>query len=257
MLRTLQTWRVADDELQIVKAEADRLIAGGTKLSDEQAEKWARVELRSALDGVILERNAAVGDIVTSTDDLFKVADLSRFRVLAYAYEEDLPSLDALSAEQRFWTITLPAEPKTVAQRGAIEQIGHIIDPMQHTALVMGWVDNKHGRLRAGQFITAIVDLPPPGNEVVLPASALIEKGGEKLIFVQTGDDPIFTQRRVSVSRQVDGNVCFHIVPPTDSDQGVVSGLKPGEHVVISGAVELQQTLTDLTARKQETPGSQ
>lgn len=252
VLRTLQTWRVAEDELEVVQAEADRLIAGETKLSDEQAAKWARVELRSALDGIILERNASLGDIVTSADDLFKVAGLSRFRVLAYAYEEDLPSLDSLSAEQQYWTITLPADPNIAAQRGAIEQIGHIIDPTQHTALVMGWVDNKEGRLRAGQFITAVVDLPPPGNEVVLPVSALIEKGGDKLIFVQTSNDPIYTQRRVSVSRQVGGNVCFHIVPPAGSGQAELSGLKPGEQVVISGAVELQQTLTDLTASKPE-----
>lgn len=252
LLRTLHTWRVEQEEIKDVEAEAQRLIAGQTKLSDDQAAKWARVEIRTALDGVILEHNVAVGDIVTSTDDLFKVADLSRFRVLAYAYEEDLPSLDRLPAEQRHWIISVPADPELAPQHGMIEQIGHIIDPMQHTALVMGWVENKDGRFRAGQFITATLELPPPGNEVVLPTSALIEKGGEKLVFVQTGDDPIFTRRHVSVSRQLGSQICFYIRPPSNHDQPTVSGIKPGERIVVSGAVELQQALTDLTASLQK-----
>jgi cobalt-zinc-cadmium efflux system membrane fusion protein len=250
VLRTLQTWRVADEEIKEVQTEADRVIAGATALSGEQAQQWARVELHSALDGVILERNVAVGDIVTTTDDLFKVADLSRFRVLAYAYEEDLPSFDALPVEQRRWTITVPADPGIPAQQGKIEQIGRIIDPMQHTALVMGWVENKDERLRAGQFVTATVELPPPGNEVVLPASALIEKGGEKLVFVQTSSDPVYTQRRVSVSRQLGARVCFHIVPPGGNEEAGIAGINPGEQIVVSGAIELQQALTDLISSR-------
>jgi cobalt-zinc-cadmium efflux system membrane fusion protein len=47
------------------------------------------------LDGVIIERNVALGELVDTTSDLFKVADLSRLGVLAHAYEEDLPTLDA------------------------------------------------------------------------------------------------------------------------------------------------------------------
>lgn len=250
--RTLQTWRVADDDIAAVEAEAKKLIGNDGTTSSELAERWARVEVRSAIDGVVLERNVAVGDIVAPSDDLFKVADLSRLRVLAFAYEEDLPQLDALTADQRRWTITVPANPQAPPQSGAIGQIGHIIDPTQHTALVMGWVDNSNGILRAGQFIAAAVALPPPGNEVVVPASALIEKGGEDLVFVKTADDPVFTQRRVSLSRRVGEQVCFHIDPPEAAGQPDVSGLKPGEEVVTSGAVELQQALTDLTASRSE-----
>ena len=146
--------------------------------------------------------------------------------MVAYAYEEDLPRLDALAADQRVWTIAVPANPAAPPQRGAIEQIGEIIDPAQHTALIMGWVDNTHGLVRVGQFITATVSLPPPGNEVVLPASSLIEKGGRKwVVFVQTSDPPVFMRRRVSVSRQVGRKVCFHIEPPADVKPQGITGL--------------------------------
>ena len=55
------------------------------------------IEVRSPLDGVILEKNIALGDLVDTNLDLFKIADLSRLRVMAHAYEEDLPLLDALA----------------------------------------------------------------------------------------------------------------------------------------------------------------
>ena len=246
VLRTLQTWRVGEAEIKEIEAEAQRLIQGGTRVSDELVDKWARVEIRAALNGVVLECNAALGDIISVTDDLFKVADLTRLRVLAYAYEEDLPQLDSLPREQRRWTITIPADSSAAPQTGEIEQIGRIIDPTQHTALIMGWVDNTSGRLRAGQFITAAVQLPCPGNEVAIPASAVIEKGGETIVFVQTASDPIYAQRRVSLSRQKGETACVHIQPTDEQKRLGIAPLKPGEKVVVSGAVELQQSLTDL-----------
>src|SRR5262249_52165274 len=161
-------------------------------------ERWARVEVRAARSGTVLEQNISIGDMVSTSDDLFKVADLSRLRVLAYAYEEDLPRLDGLAADQRQWTISGPAATQMPPGKGDFEQIGRIIDPTQHTALVMGWVDNDNSLLRVGQFITATIQLPPPGNEVILPVSALIEKGSEKYIFVQSESNAtIFTRRQV------------------------------------------------------------
>jgi membrane fusion protein, heavy metal efflux system len=248
VLLTLQTWRVADAEIKQVEEEAQRLVQGGTRVADQVVDKWARVEVRAALDGLVLERNVSPGEIISVTDDLFKVADVSRLRVLAFAYEEDLPRLDTLASEHRRWRITIPADPSAAPQTGQIEQIGRVIDPMQHTALVMGWVDNANGRLRAGQFVTAIVELPAPGNEVAVPASAIIEKGGERLVFVQAGTDNLYRQRRVSFSRQVDGTVCVHIQPTDEEVRAGCWPLNPGEKVVVSGAVELQQCLTDLKA---------
>lgn len=251
VLRTLQTWRISEEEIQAVQSEAQRLIGGEQTFSTEQQQNWARVEIRSTLDGTLLEHNLTLGEYVTTSDILFKVGNLSRFRVVAYAYEEDLSRLDSLPSESRQWTLTIPADPTYPGQKGTFEQIGHIIDPAQHTAMIMGWVENPDGYLRAGQFITATVDLPAPGNEVLLPASAVIEKGGESLVFVQTDDASVYSQRRVSVSRQVGGEICVHIAPPRREGQGPLDGLQPGEMVVVSGALELQQSLVNLTSEQQ------
>ncbi|HEY2415384.1 MAG TPA: efflux RND transporter periplasmic adaptor subunit [Pirellulaceae bacterium] len=253
VLHTLQTWRVDEDEISTVEAEAKQIITGKEQPSSQQSERWARVEVRAARSGTILEQNIAIGDIVATSDDLFKVADLSRLRVLAYAYEEDLPRLDTLTTDQRQWIISVPADPQMSPRQGVFEQIGRIIDPTQHTALVMGWVDNENSMLRVGQFITATITLPSPGNEVVVPVSALVEKGSEKYVFVQSDAEATqFTRRQVSYSRHVGGQACFHIEPPPEARASGAKGVRPGERIVVSGAVELLQALTDLLATKRE-----
>ena len=155
MRLTLQTWRVADAEIQEVEEEAQRLIQGGSRVADQVVDKWARVEVRAALDGLVLERNVSPSEIISVTDDLFKVADMSRLRVLAFAYEEDLPPLDTLASEYRTWRITIPADPSAVPQVGQIEQIGRVIDPMRAHG-------PGHGLGREREWEAAPGSLSPP-----------------------------------------------------------------------------------------------
>ena len=103
---------------------------------------------------------------------------------MAHAYEEDLPSLDALKDDRRGWSVTVGSGPDAATRPGRFDQVGCIIDPNQHTAMVMGWVDNPDGRLRVGQFVTVHLEVPPPKSEVVIPAAALCEEGGRTTVFL-------------------------------------------------------------------------
>lgn len=90
--RTLRSWRLTEDEIQEIHEEAKRI--QDRKTSDPRGDRtWAETDVRSPIDGVIIEKNFNVGDILDPTQDLFKVADLSRIQVVANAYEEDLPQL--------------------------------------------------------------------------------------------------------------------------------------------------------------------
>ncbi len=246
--RTLQAWRESEDTIQTLQDEAKRHGTAGPHSDDELVHQWARVEIRAPLTGVVLERNVAGGEMIQTTDELFKIADLSRLRVVAHAYEEDLPRLDALSGDQRRWRVTVPAEPEAVPQEGAVDRIGQIVDPAQHTALVMGWVQNPAGRLRVGQFVTATVRLACPGDEVVIPAAALLETGAEKFVFVQpAAGQHEYQLQRIHLARRLGATVTVKSAPPTEPGTSV---LVVGQRVVTSGAVELLGALRDLQAAK-------
>src|SRR5262249_56202379 len=109
--RTLHSWQVSEAEIAALRAEAIKIHERNVRQDAKLNANWARVEVRAFVDGTIMEKNVAVGDYVSNELDLFKIADLSRMDVMAYAYEEDVPVLERLPADRRDWTIYLKADP--------------------------------------------------------------------------------------------------------------------------------------------------
>jgi cobalt-zinc-cadmium efflux system membrane fusion protein len=234
---TLRILQVPEADIKAVKAYAEALGKAKGKRDPEKEKDWARVELRAPRDGVIVEKNVALGEILSDgTTTLFTLADLSKLQVLVNAPEDELASLQALKPDQRRWSIR-PVNGQAV--EGQIEEIGYLIDPNQHTALIKGTVPNAEGRLRAGQFITATITLPRPVQELVVPTSALVEDGRDTYLFVQPDPtQPVYVQRRVVVVRR--GHDTAHVRYPW----------KSGERVVTTGALDLKAALDDLKAER-------
>jgi cobalt-zinc-cadmium efflux system membrane fusion protein len=245
-LRTLQSWRLSQEEIDEVRAEAARLIREKTPDRQGLVQQWARLDVVAPLDGVIIERNVTLGELVDTTSDLFKVADLTRLGVLAYAYEEDLPTLDALPESQRAWSVTVGSGSDAATRIGSFDQVGCIIDPNQHTALVMGWVDNPDGKLRVGQFVNTRLEIPPLPGEVVVPSSALGEESDRTFVFVQSGGRSTYVRRRVAVTHRRGDNVYIRSQPTPEEKRRGLEPLAPGEPVVISRVVQLAACLDSL-----------
>ncbi len=236
--RTLRSWRLTEEEIAAVRAEADRVASAGGKLRPAEANQWARAEVRAPRDGVVLEKNVSVGDIVDTSSDLFKVGDVSELTIWAHVYEEDLPLLQALPRPLR-WTVSLPSRPGT-SFSGTLDQIGEVIDPNQHTALVSGRVKNPDGVLKVGQFVTVHVELPPPSGEVEVPADAVVEDGRESVVFIQPSlNESRYVCQPVRVLRR------FRDVIYVRAEEG---GLQAGQRVVTNGALLLRAALNDLPA---------
>jgi cobalt-zinc-cadmium efflux system membrane fusion protein len=284
--RTLRSWRLTPAEVREVEAEADylheryRRRVRGKQYTDadppdeaeeERTRRWAQVEVRAPFAGTLLEKNTAVGDIVDTSADLFKIADLTHLSVWVHAYEEDLPALRELGPGPIHWTIRLKADPQAPPLHGTVDKIGDIIDPAQHTALVTGTVDNPQGRLRAGQFVTATIDLPAAPDEVSIPTQALVEDGRESVVFIRVKPERLspaevragyayFAVRRVRVVRRYH-DVVYVRSRLTDGDRRLTpaaqrEGLQPpealeaGEEVVRQGALEMRSALENLRSRK-------
>jgi cobalt-zinc-cadmium efflux system membrane fusion protein len=244
--RTLQTWRISAEEIEQVRAEANRLLREKKPDREELVTQWARLEVRAPLDGTIVECNVVLGDLVDASTDLFRIADLSRLRVLAHAYEEDLPSLDAVKDHHGAWSVALGTGPGAAVRGGEFDQVGCIIDPNQHTAMVMGWVDNPGGELRVGQFVTVRMEIPPPLGEVAIPASALCEDSDRTSVFVQAGGKATYVRRNVAVTRRRGEKVYIRSQPTSDETRRGLQPLAPGEQVVVSRTVELAACLDTL-----------
>jgi membrane fusion protein, heavy metal efflux system len=247
--RTLRSWRLTETEINVVRAEAEKIHKGDLNSDMEVDRSWAEVEVRCPFDGTVLEKNVVAGDIVDTSLDLFRIVDLSVLAVMANVYEEDLPAIDSLKPEDQRWTIFMKSQSNAPGIPGRFDRIGNIVDPNQHTAAIMGWLDNRDGRLRAGQFITATVDLPASGGEVVIPDAALVQDGSQCVVFVASNaSGSEVTRRRVAlITRGQD--VAYIRSQPTPQEMARhCEPLKPGEWVVTAGTVELDGALDSALA---------
>jgi cobalt-zinc-cadmium efflux system membrane fusion protein len=249
--RTLASWHISDDDLAAIRDESDRVL--GDHLSHHTAldRRWAEAKITAPFNGTILESNVTTGDTVDTSLDLFKIADLSRLGIQAQIYEDDLPSLLAIPATHRDWTVFFPASPQIRPLKGRFELPGNIIDPSQHTATVNGWVNNRAGQLKIGQFLTAEIALPQNAGEIAIPTSAIIDHGAYGTVLVAC--DPSrssFSRRKVAIVR---GGVDQSVIRSNPSTEEAKDGIEPlhaGEWVIASGLIELEAEFENLEASR-------
>jgi cobalt-zinc-cadmium efflux system membrane fusion protein len=287
-LNNLKLWDIPQDEIDALHAEARKISAdkdawfrtpegrwvkgekqakGGKVDPGKEAEHpWGRVTLRAPFDGVVVERNVHADEmVVDNTVNLFQVADVSRLLVIANCPEDALPALEGLHSTERRWTVRTVGAASAAGLPGTIDEIGYVIDPNQHTAVIKGYVDNPGKRIRAGQYVTATVNLPPPDDVVEIPTDAVVEDGLQSLVFVQPDAAAHrFAMRRVQVTQRFDRTVFVRDTPipgeerltAQEAEDGLLpkESLGPGERVLLSGAVELKAALSELESRSEKKP---
>lgn len=274
-LMTLKAWDIPQKEIDDLQEEARKITAdrdhwlktpegrwvkGEKQANDNYRENpWGRVTLRAPFDGVIVERNLHVDEmVVDNTINHFQIADVSRLMVAVNCPEDQLPILRDLERKhQTRWTIkTAGAELE-----GSFNDISYLIDPAQHTAVVKGYVTNPEKRLVGGQYATAAIKLPPPPDVVEVPFNAVADDGKQSLVFVQTNParPDQYTMRRVQVMNRFEKTVFVRSSPipqeealtPEDAEEGLLpkEPLLPGEKVLQSGTGELKLALLQMESK--------
>jgi cobalt-zinc-cadmium efflux system membrane fusion protein len=286
-LNNLKLWDIPQDEIDALHAEARKIGsdkdawlktpegqwvrgekgASGKLLPHLDTENpWGKVTLRADRDGIVVESNVAMGEmVVDNTVNLFQIADVSRLQIIVHCPEDLLPVLEALAPRERQWIVRTVGAQSAAGLRGTIDEIGYMIDPNQHTAVIKGFVENPGNRIRAGQYVTATVNIPPPDDVVEIPTDAIVEDGLQSVVFVQS--DPSkhqFTMRRVQVTHRFESSVFVRKTPipkeeqltAIEAEEGLLpkEPVLPGERVLSAGVVELKRVVVDLESRRQEQP---
>jgi cobalt-zinc-cadmium efflux system membrane fusion protein len=232
-------------------------------LGQEDAQKHQALLLKYAIEpAVIVERNLAKGEVVVdNTVNLFTIARVDQLLVYANCPEDDLKELDRLrKAGQLVGTVqTVGTDRESV--KWTITDIGWLIDPNQHTAVIKGYIDNPNGMIRGGQFATATVELLALDGVVEIPTTAVVEDGRQSIVFVQTdAAKSHFEMRRVEVVSRYEKSV---LVRSTDfakheeltaeekkQDMLPRTALKDTDSILTSGVLELKAAITEREAAR-------
>jgi cobalt-zinc-cadmium efflux system membrane fusion protein len=223
---------VSQEDLQRTEAEAAEAEAG-LRSAEAAVEalgvgkggsgELSGFSLLSPISGTVLERTAVRGQTADPSRTLFRIGDLSRLWLVVQAPESDAVRVrSGASAE-----ITLAALPGQKL-RGTVEWVGREVDPHSRTVPVRIVLANDAGQLKPGMFATAWVGTGGPGEQVVaVPAAALQRMDNQWVVFIPRGEGR-FEVRPVERGRDLEDEVA------------ILSGLKPGEPVVVEGAFVLR-----------------
>ena len=217
------TTRISGRVEQLFARVGDR-VEKGQKLAVIQSRQLGEppptVDVTAPVSGVVNDRPVTIGDSVEPNTELFHIVDLSQVIVVAQVYEEDVGKLK-LGQQARISALSYP----TNEFMGKVSFIGLELDPDTRTLPVWLTVDNPDGQLRADMFVKAALLLAKNSAVLTVPKSAMLEEGGEKFVFVRTGDT--FDRVDIQAGAEDDRNV------------EVKDGLVPGDEVVTQGQREL------------------
>jgi membrane fusion protein, heavy metal efflux system len=217
----------ARQELAAARAER-QAIAASLSVMGAAAGGTGGYTISSPIRGVVTERTATIGKLVTSDQVLFEIVDTSSIWA-----ELDVPEAELVKvAPGQAVSLTVDALPGRSFD-GKIDYLAPAVDPKTRTARARCALLNPDGGLRAQMFGQARITVENEHPAVMVPRASIQRAKEVHLAFVKVADDQ-FETRRVTLGI-------------TDGDQvEVTKGLKPGEEVVTVGSFLLKtETLKD------------
>jgi membrane fusion protein, copper/silver efflux system len=181
-----------------------------------------QIDILADQSGVVVQRNVAVGDYVSTGTVLFNVVNLNKLWVLLDAYESDLQFLN-LGNEINFTVAGFPGEEF----KAKITFIDRLLNPNTRAASVRAEITNSGQKLKPEMFVTARIrtNAKSAASGISVPRTAVLWSGKRSVIYVKVPDAemPTFEMREVTIGPRMGDNYIIE------------AGLQAGEEIVTNG----------------------
>ncbi len=177
--------------------------------------------ITAPFSGVVIEKDAVMGELAKPEGKLFTIADLNTVWIEADVSEKDLGKLSVGSPA----TVTVSSFPEE-SFKGKVSYISSIFDKQTRTVKARIELLNTDRKLRIDMFARAVIDLTSSREALILPQEAVLLVQGQSTIYIQAEGG--FEARAVEVGEQLNKSIV------------ITSGLKVGEQVVTGGACALK-----------------
>jgi cobalt-zinc-cadmium efflux system membrane fusion protein len=184
-----------------------------------------RLRLMGKTDGAVagLEKAALRAQKNPGASTVFAIGDLSRVWLVGNVREADA----ALVALGDRVEVLVPAYPQMVLH-ATVGYIAPVIDPATHRLVIGAEVHNDSGKLKPNMLATFTIEAGQAVDAPAIPQQAIVYEGDASRVWVanRRGD---LTLRSVTLGRSSGGYA------------EVTGGLAPGEQIVTSGALFIDQ----------------
>lgn len=206
---------IKTDQAQIDTAKLDLVYCHIT------APITGRVGLRLVDPGNYVTANDATGLVV--------ITQIQPISVIFTLPEDQLPAIiDKVRAGARLRVDAFDREMKTRLAEGVMATMDNQIDPTTGTVKLRADFDNRNGELFPNQFVNARL-LVEEKTGVTLVPSAAVQRNSQLTYVYLVKPDSTVTIKDVTLGTS------------EGDDSEVVSGLKPGDQVVMTGVDKLQE----------------
>ena len=201
---------------KVFKQIGDRVKKDDLLAIIESNESLTMYELRSSINGIVIDMHFTKGETVQRPDHYFAVADLSEVWVILSVYQKYLSQIE----KGQMVNVLLNSENQIL--KGQISYISPTLDERTRTATARVIINNTDLKYRPGQFITGQVIVDNSYKNIVVPKTAVETINNQTVIFVV--DEHGIEKANVSAGKTNHINV------------EIISGLTLGQSYVKKGA---------------------
>lgn len=166
---------------KVLKHLGDNVKKGDVLAIIESNEGLVAYEIKSLLDGTIIDKHITIGEVLHNESPAFLIADLKTVWINLSIYQMHLPIV-----KEGQEVIVSSSGQEFSDTKGVISYLSPIVDEHTRTASARVVLDNKNGNLRPGLFVEGNIITSEEIVDVLVPISSIQQFEGHKVVFVET-----------------------------------------------------------------------
>ncbi|MFH5832035.1 efflux RND transporter periplasmic adaptor subunit [Halalkalibaculum sp. DA384] len=229
----------------------------------QSRENLMNTEIRSPVYGVVLTRNISEGDLATTGQTAYEIANLTGYQCRVYLPFEEWRNVKIGQPV----TFSVSNHPDVTGE-GRVSKISPRLDPSTGLGEVVISLTEQGQNIYQGVLVQATINVETHENAVVIPRAALVEN---VQTLIEPESNTIQLERSYSVFVVRNDTLAVRSELKLGIEQGdrieVLEGIQPGDEIVITGQNSLddstrvrvadQQDFEDPEAIPIETPETQ
>lgn len=192
----------------------------------------ALLSVRAPRTGVLIQKNAVLGNFVNVGDTLFMIGDLSKVWFSGDIYPEDLPKvhkgqdvfINAVGIDQPLY--------------GKVSFVSPLVDPSTRSIKIRALMDNPHQALKSDEYVQGNVVLAKK-DALIVPTSAIVRTPEGTIAFKRISAN----SRENTVASLDFKRISVSIGTEQGGMTAITSGISEGEEIISDGALLLESAI--------------
>ena len=181
--------------------------------------------IKSMINGVVVERNVVIGQLVDATTTAFKIINTATVWVDGQIYEKDLDKI-----KQNTKALFTASTNQDIKFEGKIIYVGQTVNDKTRTILIRCEFVNPGNKLKPQMYGELKIPMGSNAKAILVPEESVVKEAEQNYLFVQTSDST-FERRDI-----VTGSTADNLIE-------VKEGIKEGEKIVSNGVFYLKSEL--------------